>query len=154
MAKERKGQVDLDTESMLKYQDLSDADKRAFVVRYEMEKKTPWVYYLLLFFLAGIGIHKFYVRQNVLGIIYIATIVLSWFGEPAFVFFSLIRFGLVIYDLFTGVSQVRRSNQDYFRNVIDNMKPKSDITFDRWSDTGGQPKNDSPDDDIPNTGLM
>ncbi|MBP7732655.1 MAG: NINE protein [Caldisericia bacterium] len=149
-----RGFMDLDTESMLKYQDLSDADKRAFVARYEVEKKKPWVFYLLLILIGGLGIHKFYVRQNGLGIIYIATIVLSWFGEPGFVIFSLVRFGLEIYDLLTGVSQVRKCNQEYFKGILDEMTPEQKTTFVQLNDVDDDNDNDSSDDDIPNTGLM
>ena len=149
-----RGIMDLDTESMFKYQDLSDADKRAFVVRYEIEKKKPWVFYLLLFFIGGLGIHKFYVRQNGLGAIYIATIILSWFGEPAFVIFSLIRFGLMVYDLLTGVSQVRKCNQEYFKGILDEMTPGNKTSFVQLTDVDDESDNDSSDDDIPNTGLM
>lgn len=103
--------MDLDNESYYKYQGMSDTQKRAFLVRYDIEKKKPWVYYLLLIFIGGLGIHRFYIRHIGLGAIYIIVSLLATFVSYISTFFGLIRLGLIIYDLFTGVSQVRQCNQ-------------------------------------------
>lgn len=146
--------MDLDKESYYKYQGMSDTEKRAFLVRYEIEKKKPWVYYLLLIFIGGLGIHKFYVRQIGLGVIYIVVTFLAAFGGYISVFFGLVRLGLMVYDLFTGVSQVRQCNQQYFGKIIDEMIPDNEEKFVQLTGVDDESDNDNSDDDIPNTGLM
>jgi TM2 domain-containing membrane protein YozV len=114
--------MDLDSQTNEKYNSMSDSLKNIFLTRYYIDKKQPWIYYLLLVFLSFIGAHKLYLYQYVLAIIYILLSVLLFFIEyPINIIIQLIRIGLFIFDLFTGVMQVRRYNEIYFKGIIDTM---------------------------------
>lgn len=112
------GTMDLDEETKRLYYMLSPQGKARFDEKYRTEKKNAWAYYLLLIFLGGIGMHKFYVRQSEWGFAYVVATALSLFGNVFGVIFGLVRAGMFLYDLFTGVSQVRLCNEAYFRNTI------------------------------------
>jgi hypothetical protein len=111
--------MDLDKETIEIYTRLPLRGKMEFDRRYEIEKKKPWAYYLLLFFLGAIGVHKFYVRLPQFGFVYLGLRVVSYIISPTSLILSFISLGLLIYDLFTGVSQVRKCNEEYFRKMID-----------------------------------
>ena len=64
-----------------------------------MEKKeTVWAYGFL-FFLGGLGVHKFYLGNTFMGFLYMFTAGLCGIG--------------LIYDLFTLPFQVARANKQY-----------------------------------------
>lgn len=62
--------------------------------------RSKLIAYLMLIFLGVIGIHKFYVNKNVMGVVYIFTAGLFGIG--------------LIYDLFTLWRQVELYNYEYF----------------------------------------
>lgn len=61
-----------------------------------MPVKDTFVAYLLFFLFSVLGVHKFYLRKPLIGILYIFTLGLCGFG--------------LLYDLFTLPSQVRLVN--------------------------------------------
>lgn len=76
-------------------------------------QKSTVVAYVLWFFLGGFGIHKFYLRQNLAGAVYLGLYALGWLtvwllGIGA-IFFGLLAIGLII-DLFTIPGRVDRVN--------------------------------------------
>ena len=122
--------MDIDTKTKLLFDKLTRGDKDSFINKYELQKKKPWVYYLCLIFLGQLGVNRFYLDQFGMGVLYIFT------G-------GIIGLG-IIYDLFTGVSQVREYNERLCARLI--LDYKSSIDDEKS-------KLDSPDG-IPNIGLM
>ena len=122
--------IDIDTKTKLLFDKLSQEDKDSFTKRYELQKKQPWVYYLCLIFLGQLGVNRFYLDQFGMGVLYIFT------G-------GIIGIG-ILYDLFTGVSQVRAYNERLCARIILEYKPSEDAII---------PKLDVPEE-IPNMGLM
>ena len=61
---------------------LSDGSKASYVLTYNARKKSAVVALLLAIFLGGIGGHKFYLGNIVLGILYL---VFCWTGIPSIV---------------------------------------------------------------------
>ncbi len=61
---------------------LSDGNKASYVLTYNARKKSAVVALLLAIFLGGIGGHKFYLGNIVLGILYL---VFCWTGIPSIV---------------------------------------------------------------------
>ncbi len=61
---------------------LSDGSKASYVLTYNARKKSAVVALLLAIFLGGIGGHKFYLGNFVLGILYL---VFCWTGIPSIV---------------------------------------------------------------------
>jgi len=55
-----------------------------FMMQYNNSKKNPTTAVLLALFLGGLGIHKFYMGQTFLGILYL---LFSWTGIPSIVGF-------------------------------------------------------------------
>lgn len=82
-------------------------------------QKSTVVAYVLWFFLGGFGIHKFYLRQNLAGAIYLGLYVLGWLtvliGIGVF-FFGLLAIGLII-DLFTMPGRVDRVNHGDMKQI-------------------------------------
>jgi TM2 domain-containing membrane protein YozV len=76
------------------------ADKQMlFVMQFNAAKKDPTAAVLLALFLGGLGIHKFYLGQTGLGVLYL---IFCWTGIP-----SLIAF----FEAFVIAGQVGRYNQ-------------------------------------------
>jgi TM2 domain-containing membrane protein YozV len=63
---------------------LNDQQRAWFYAEYEQARKEEVVGVLLALFLGGFGIHKFYLRQNTAGVVYL---LLSWTGIPAIIGF-------------------------------------------------------------------
>jgi len=61
---------------------LSDGNKASYVLTYNARKKSAVVALLLAIFLGGIGGHKFYLGNFVLGMLYL---VFCWTGIPSIV---------------------------------------------------------------------
>lgn len=122
--------IDIDTKTKLLFDKLSEVDKDSFIKKYEFQKKKPWVYYCCLIFLGQLGVNRFYLEQFGMGILYIFTSGIVGLG--------------IIYDLFTGVSQVREYNERLCTRLILDYKSRID---------DGINKLDAPDG-IPNIGLM
>lgn len=59
---------------------MNDHQRAWFYAEYEQARKEESVGVLLALFLGFIGIHRFYLRQNTAGILYL---VFSWTGIPA-----------------------------------------------------------------------
>lgn len=129
------GTMDLDEETRRLYYMLSPQGKIEFDRKYENEKKKPWAYYLWLIFLGRFGAHKFYLGESGMGILYIFTGGIFGIG--------------LLYDLCTGVSQVKHFNEAYFRNTITVIR--TPIATDNFIEA---PKGyDEGDNSIPNVGL-
>jgi TM2 domain-containing membrane protein YozV len=122
--------MDIDEKTRLLYDQLSTGDQESFSKRYEVMKKKPWVYYLLLLFLGGLGAHRFYLDQTNVGILFIFTGGLFGFGN--------------LFDLFTGVSQVREYNERLCSKLILDYTPRVDGRINKLNVP----------EEIPNTGLM
>lgn len=76
-------------------------------------QKSVIAAYLLWFFLGSLGVHKFYLRQNLAGATYLGLYVLGWLTVWFFVgylFFGLLAIGLIV-DIFTIPSRVDRVNR-------------------------------------------
>lgn len=95
------------------------------VLNSEMEKnkKSTGVAYALWFFLGTLGAHKFYLKNTVWGIVYIALFVLGWatvaVGVGAAFFFALGIF--LLYDLFTIPRQIRKLYEKEEEAIIDRL---------------------------------
>lgn len=80
-------------------QSLPSEKQMLFMMQYNNIKKNPTTAVLLALFLGGLGVHKFYIGQNGLGIMYL---LFCWTYIPAFV-------GVV--DAFMIAGQVAKYNQ-------------------------------------------
>ena len=78
---------------------LSDGSKASYVLTYNARKKSAVVALLLAIFLGGIGGHKFYLGNLVLGILYL---VFCWTGIPSVV---------ALVEAFTVADTVRTINK-------------------------------------------
>jgi len=95
------------------------------ILQTEMEKnkKSTGVAYALWFFLGSLGVHKFYLKNTVWGIIYIALFVLGWVTLAAGVgvafFFALGIF--LLYDLFAMPRQIKTLYEKEEEKIIDRL---------------------------------
>ena len=78
---------------------LSDGSKASYVLTYNARKKSAVVALLLAIFLGGIGGHKFYLGNLILGILYL---VFCWTGIPSIV---------ALVEAFTVADTVRTINK-------------------------------------------
>jgi TM2 domain-containing membrane protein YozV len=78
---------------------LSDGSKASYVLTYNARKKSAVVALLLAIFLGGIGGHKFYLGNLVLGVLYL---VFCWTGIPSIV---------ALVEAFTVADTVRTINK-------------------------------------------
>lgn len=96
--KAQKQQMELQIQELVK---TLPEDKRAlFLMQYNNERKDPTVAVLLALFLGGIGIHKFYMKQIGLGVLYL---IFAWTFIPAFIAF---------FEAFTLTHSVYKFNQN------------------------------------------
>lgn len=80
-------------------QRLPQDKQMLFVMQYNATRKNPTTAVLLALFLGGLGIHKFYLGQTGLGILYL---IFCWTYIPSFI-------GLI--EAFTIAGQVAKHNQ-------------------------------------------
>ena len=64
--------------------ELTNEERLMFQSEFSMQKKDPTIGVLLCFFLGGIGVHRFYMGQTALGILYACFV---WTLVPALVAF-------------------------------------------------------------------
>lgn len=143
--------MDLNTESWKKYKLLPDQAKNAFVARHELEKKKPWVFYVLLFLLGQFGAHKFYLNRSGFGWVYIMLTILPLFLRSLLEISLIAKLVLIIFDLVTGVSQVRKWNEKYFEYIIDSYY---DSYKNEPQSIASNISSIDSDDNIPNIGLL
>ena len=82
--------------------------------------KDTTVAYLLWFFLAQLGAHKFYLRQPLQGVLYLGLTLLGWLTVwflVGFLFFGTLVVLLVV-DACTMPAQVRRVNADIHARAL------------------------------------
>ncbi|MEZ4813224.1 MAG: TM2 domain-containing protein [Caldisericia bacterium] len=110
-----------DDEIIEKYSsDLSIEDRKQFITEFELRKKSNIVYLVLILFLGGLGIHKFYLEQTGLGIIYLLTGGIFGFGT--------------LFDLFTFLAATYHHNDALAYRISQNYSaslPGSD--FSPWA---------------------
>jgi len=80
-------------------QRLPQDKQMLFVMQYNATKKNPTTAVLLALFLGGLGIHKFYLGQTGLGILYL---IFCWTYIPSFI---------ALIEAFTIAGQVAKYNQ-------------------------------------------
>ncbi len=80
-------------------QRLPQDKQMLFVMQYNATKKNPTTAVLLALFLGGLGIHKFYLGQTGLGILYL---IFCWTYIPSFI---------ALIEAFTIAGQVAKHNQ-------------------------------------------
>ena len=93
---------------------LSDGSKASYVLTYNARKKSAVVALLLAIFLGGIGGHKFYLGNLILGILYL---VFCWTGIPSIV---------ALVEAFTVADTVRTINKisaDEFMIIVEGSPP-------------------------------
>ncbi|WP_253905833.1 TM2 domain-containing protein [Arthrobacter sp. H5] len=79
--------------------------------------KESWLAYLLWFLLGNLGVHKFYLKQNGMGFIYLGLSALGWLTVWFFVGFVFLipLWIMMVIDLFTMPGRVRAVNQSLMR---------------------------------------
>jgi TM2 domain-containing membrane protein YozV len=77
---EEASQAEANTNKLL--QQLPQDKQMLFVMQYNSVKKNPTIAVILALFLGGLGIHKFYLGQNGLGILYL---LFCWTSIPAII---------------------------------------------------------------------
>jgi TM2 domain-containing membrane protein YozV len=79
----------------------------------EWVMKRVGVAYLLWFLLGGFGVHKFYLANTRMGLLYLVLFILGWatMGMGLGLFFLLALAVLLIMDIFTIPKQVRVYNE-------------------------------------------
>lgn len=84
----------------------------AALLKYDANKKSNVVAYLLLIFLGGLGVHRFYAGATISGIIMLGLFVLSWFlAFVAVGFIGFIVLGIWWFiDLFLLHGMIVKSN--------------------------------------------
>lgn len=117
--------MDIDSQTKLLYDNLSDEDKLSFKTRYESQSKKGWIYYLFLVLLGRFGANRFYLNQIGMGILYLLTSGLFLIG--------------LIYDLFTGMSQVRSYNERLCARLITDYQPGEDFVSGQLETASGIP---------------
>lgn len=100
--------MDFDIETHRAYYEMTPQMQSFFIARYGIRRKQPWIFYLWCIFLGLIGAHKFYLEENALGYGYLFTAGLWGFG--------------ILYDLITGVTQVRNYNIKLSRQIFFELK--------------------------------
>lgn len=95
--------------------------------------KNTGIAYVLWFFLGLIGIHKFYVGKNGMGITYLLLFIIGWATTFIFIGWAfLIVLGILLFiDLFTLPSQVRIAN-DKAAVDIANFNKKVNNNMNLW----------------------
>jgi len=86
----------------------------------EKHKKSTAVAYLLLFFLGSFGIHKFYLSNTMMGILYLVLFILGAATSTigiGFLFFAILGI-LLLVDLFTIPRQIRKLYEKEEEKII------------------------------------
>lgn len=93
---------------------LTSSQLLLFSERYNLQKRSQGTALLLCFLLGAFGIHKFYLRQNIAGMLYL---LFCWSFIPAI---------LSIADLFLISAQVRRYNNLHALEILQAINPHAD----------------------------
>lgn len=95
------------------FQNLSQQELYLFNHLYDTGKKKTSSAYILLIFLGGIGIHRFYLKSTGMGILYIGLTITSILILPA-----IAELALAIMDLVTLPEQVKKYNLNLGKSII------------------------------------
>lgn len=76
------------------------------MMRYDANKKTVGVAYLLWFFLGGLGVHRFYLGSSIMGLVILACTILGFVTLFTFIISAII----LLVDAFLIPSMVREKN--------------------------------------------
>ena len=86
----------------------TERDETTRMMRYDANRKSTGVAYLLWFFLGSLGAHRFYLGSWGIGLL---ILVCTGLGFLTFGLTGLVSLAIVVWDLFTLPSQVRRLNE-------------------------------------------
>lgn len=77
--------------------------------------RETWLAYLLWFLIGGFGIHKFYLEQMGMGVLYIVFNIVGWVLAPVLIgLLLLIPLWIMLFvDLFSMPSRIRKVNYSY-----------------------------------------
>lgn len=79
-------------------QSVNQTDVQKFVENEMKYKKKGIIYFLLAFFLGGLGIHRFYVNDIKGGIIYLLLNIVGWLFT-----FGVLSYGVIIWAFIDGL---------------------------------------------------
>jgi TM2 domain-containing membrane protein YozV len=98
-------------------QSLTASQLLLFSERYNLQKRSLGIALILCLFLGAIGIHRFYLKKNVSGVLYL---LFCWSLIPAF---------LSLIDLFLVPSQVRRYNNLQAVEILSALNPQANSSL-------------------------
>tara|TARA_B100000886_G_scaffold336523_1_gene295477 strand:+ start:262 stop:579 length:318 start_codon:yes stop_codon:yes gene_type:complete len=100
----------MEPEIILLMKNMTSEEKVMFTAEYTDGKKDVFVGVLLAIFLGGLGIHKFWIGDNILGVIYL---VFCWTFIPSLI---------ALIDACLMSSSVRKYNNSIARKAYENIR--------------------------------
>ena len=113
-----------DVTGALAMRDLTDEERTLFLAELGGSRKDTTVAVLLCLFLGGLGAHRFYLGQSLLGILYICCFIPYWllsmllfFGIPL-----IIPFFVLVAEAFLLGGRVRNYNERTAQQIASRLK--------------------------------
>lgn len=89
------------------------------VMRFEANKKSALIAYILWFFLGALGIHRFYLKRNASALIILGLTILS--AILSFVVIGPVVFLIVAIWLFVDIFLIPGMTRDYNNQLLDQL---------------------------------
>ena len=113
-----------DGSGVLAMQDLTESERALFLADLNNRRKDTTVAVLLCLFLGGLGAHRFYLGQNLLGILYVCCFIPYWivsmvlfFGIPL-----IFPFFVLVIEAFLVGGRVRSYNENAANQIASKLK--------------------------------
>lgn len=115
---------------------MTDTEVIEFKLDYYIKRKSEWATFWLCFFIGGLGIHQFYLRNYMKGWLFVALAAIVMF-VPLYSPYSILyainiilnisRIALILYDLFTFIKITKEANYVIAREIISNNSKRKEI---------------------------
>ncbi len=113
-----------DGSGALAMRDLTESERPLFLAELNNRRKDTTVGVLLCLFLGGLGAHRFYLGQNLLGIVYLCCFIPYWIVSMLF-FLGIpliLPFLVLVIEAFLVGGRVRRYNERAAHEIASNLK--------------------------------
>lgn len=115
---------------------MTDTEVIEFKLDYYIKRKSEWATFWLCFFIGGLGIHQFYLRNYPKAWLFVALSVLllpiaaltpHYGANIVYIIIAVLRVILVLYDLFTFIKITKEANYVIAREIISNNSKRKEV---------------------------